>query len=247
MAAVDVLLCDADGCLFPSEEPAFVASAEVTNRFLQALGVDRRYGAEELRRATTGKNFRTTAVDLAAAAGVRLEPVPSGYRGAVLRTAELERWVAEEREAVTAHLGRVLKPDPAVTGPVSELAGRVRLAVVSSSAQSRVDACLAATGLAELFPAERRFSAEDSLPEPRSKPDPAIYALAGEVLGVDGDRTLAVEDSLPGVEAAVAAGFPVLGQLGFVPAPERRQRGRALLDAGAAGLVGCWGELAACV
>ena len=31
---VRYLLCDADGNLFPSEEPAFEASAEVTNAFL---------------------------------------------------------------------------------------------------------------------------------------------------------------------------------------------------------------------
>ena len=37
------LLCDADGNLFPSEEPAFEASAEVTNAFLASLGIDRRY------------------------------------------------------------------------------------------------------------------------------------------------------------------------------------------------------------
>ena len=32
-AAVTTLLCDADGTLFPSEEPAYAASADVTNRF----------------------------------------------------------------------------------------------------------------------------------------------------------------------------------------------------------------------
>ena len=64
---VRVVLCDADGNLFPSEEPAFEASAEVTNRYLAALGSDRRFTAEELRLATTGRNFRTTAADLATA------------------------------------------------------------------------------------------------------------------------------------------------------------------------------------
>nr|WP_284289011.1 hypothetical protein [Angustibacter aerolatus] len=47
LADVEVVLCDADGNLFPSEEPAFVASADVTNRLLATLGVDRRYDAEE--------------------------------------------------------------------------------------------------------------------------------------------------------------------------------------------------------
>ena len=45
LEAVEVLLCDADGNLFPSEEPAFVASAAVTNRLLAESGIARREGA----------------------------------------------------------------------------------------------------------------------------------------------------------------------------------------------------------
>jgi hypothetical protein len=43
LGSITVLLCDADGNLFPSEEPAFVASAEVTNRFMASLGLSRRF------------------------------------------------------------------------------------------------------------------------------------------------------------------------------------------------------------
>src|SRR3954453_8320694 len=74
---LEALLCDADGNLFPSEEPAFVASADVTNRLLAAHGITQRFTAEELRLATTGKNFRTTAVDLTAAHGVPVEDLPA--------------------------------------------------------------------------------------------------------------------------------------------------------------------------
>ena len=232
-AAVAVLLCDADGNLFPSEEPAFAASAEVTNRLMEALGVSRRFEPEELRLATTGMNFRRTAAALADTLGVVLEP------------ADLERWVAEERRRVTAHLGRVLRPDPDVTDPLRALAGRLELAAVSSSASARLDACFEATGLAVLIGPERRFSAEDSLPEPASKPDPAIYALAGERLGVAGARALAVEDAVPGVLSAAGAGFPVAGNVMFVPPAEREQRRRELLDAGAVTVVESWRELEA--
>jgi HAD superfamily hydrolase (TIGR01509 family) len=245
LTTVDVLLCDADGCLFPSEEPAFAASADVTNRFLRSLGIDRRYSAEELRRASTGRNFRATALDLAAAAGVAADPVPAGRKAAPLTAAQLERWVEEERRVVTAHLRDVLTPDPAVLGALRELAARLELALVSSSARARLDACLEVTGLADLFPPARRFSAEDSLPAPRSKPDPAIYAFAGQALGVAGARGLAVEDSAAGVQAAVAAGFPVVGNLAFVAADERPERARALLEAGASGLIERWADLPA--
>jgi HAD superfamily hydrolase (TIGR01509 family) len=233
--AVEVLLCDADGNLFPSEEPAFVASAEVTNRCLAMLGVARRYEAQELRLAATGKNFRTTIVDLARDAGV------SGALGG----AQLERWVAEERDAVTRHLARVLEPDPAVSEPLARLATRFGLAAVSSSALCRLDACFTATGLAELIAPERRFSAEDSLPTPTSKPDPAIYLLAGRVLGVAGARGLAVEDSVAGVRSAVAAGFATIGNVAFVARAEREQRIDALYGAGAVAVVDSWSELEA--
>ena len=185
-----MLLCDADGCLFPSEEPAFVASTEVTNRLLAELGIDRRFAPAELQAFAVGKNFRATATELAAEHGAALDP------------AALEAWVEEERGAVIAYLGAVLTPDPAVLEPLTRLAEHLALAVVSSSALERLDACFEATGLAELFPPAVRFSAEDSLPVPTSKPDPAIYAYAGEQLGAGRDAALAVEDSVTGARSA---------------------------------------------
>jgi beta-phosphoglucomutase-like phosphatase (HAD superfamily) len=226
-----VLLCDADGCLFPSEEPAFVASAEVTTRLLAELGIACRFAPAELKALAVGRNFRATALDLAA------------RHGATLTEAELEPWVAEERRAVIAHLRDVLRPDPRVLEPLARLAERFDLAVVSSSALERLDACFEATGLAELLPPALRFSAEDSLPAPTSKPDPAIYALAGERLGVSGDEALAVEDAPSGALSAVAAGFPTLGNLLFVPEEERPGRAQALRDAGVDAIVESWWEV----
>lgn len=229
------LLCDADGNLFPSEEPAFAASAELTNACLAELGADRRYAPEELRLATTGRNFRTTIADLAREVGV----------ADALSAERLEAWVAEERRVVTAHLAAALTPDPAVTEPLERMAGRFALAAVSSSALVRLDACFAATGLAELFPPPVRYSAEDSLPVPTSKPDPAVYRHAGEALGVDGAGALAVEDAVPGVRSAVAAGFPTVGNVVFVAEEERADREAALRRAGAVAVVASWSELEA--
>jgi beta-phosphoglucomutase-like phosphatase (HAD superfamily) len=223
------LLCDADGNLFPSEEPAFVASAEVTNRYLAALGSDRRFGAEELRLATTGKNFRTTATDLAAATGV---PVP-----------DLAPWVAEEKSAVTAHLGRVLTPDEEVAAALTALGRHLTLAAVSSSALTRLAACFSATGLDDLVPAGSRFSAEDSLATPTSKPDPAVYLHACAELGIAPEQGLAVEDSVPGALSAVRAGCPTIGNLRFVLPAERAERAEQLRGAGVLAVVSSWWEL----
>jgi beta-phosphoglucomutase-like phosphatase (HAD superfamily) len=224
-------MCDADGNLFPSEEPAFVASADVTNRMLAELGSERRYDPAALRAEAVGRNFRSTAIELAARHGLTLDQ------------ADLERYVEEERRTVTAHLARVLRPDPAVVKPLSTLARGYRLAAVSSSATARLDSCFRATGLDELFPANVRFSAENSLPVPTSKPDPAIYRRAGEVMGVWGEQAIAIEDAVSGVESAVAAGFPTVGNLVFVPEDERAARRQALAGAGALLTVESWPEL----
>ena len=231
-SSATTLLCDADGTLFPSEEPAYAASADVTNRFLATLGADRPYTATELQRMTNGKNFRGAATELAAGYGRTLVP------------AELDRWVAEEKDVVTAHLRTALRPDPSVDQPLRRLAGHFRLAAVTSSALSRLDTCLEVTGLAPLFPAELRFSAEDSLAVPTSKPDPAVYALAGERLGITPDEGVAVEDSVNGMLSAVAAGYRTVGFVGFVPAEDREQRVLALQEAGATAVVSSWPELA---
>ena len=255
LSEVRVLLCDADGCLFPSEEPAFEDSTAVSNALLAELGVEKRFTPAELRSAAVGKNFRATAIELAEAFDVPLDAaLAAGRAGArvareddpiVLRAEELERWAAVERREVSAHLRDVLTPDPDVRDPLGDLARRYDLAVVSSSALARLGACFDACGLAELFPPEACFSAEDSLPVPTSKPDPAIYALAGERLGVAGGQALAVEDSVAGVRSAVAAGFPTIANTVFVPRDEREARVAALGEAGAAATVSSWWELQA--
>lgn len=248
-----VLLLDADGNLFPSEAPAFVASADVTNRFLAALGAHTTYTPEHLLATTTGKNFRTTALDLALAHGVTVEaalrpaggPPGGNTDGPTLTAAMLDDWVAEEKKVVSDFLGRILRPDPQVLKPLRRLAQRYRLAAVSSSALSRLDACFRATDLTDLIPAERRYSAEDSLPTPTSKPDPAVYLYAAEQLGVAVHQALAVEDSLPGTQSAVSAGIPTVGNLTFVPTEERDARRAGLTAAGAVTIVESWDQFAA--
>jgi beta-phosphoglucomutase-like phosphatase (HAD superfamily) len=232
VGAVDMLLCDADGTLFDSEEPAFAASTEVTNRLLAALGVDRAYTPDDLRRWALGRNFRSAAPALVAEAGVEIG------------TDVLERWVVTERVAVTEKLATVLRPTAGVRAALVMLSDQFRLCVVTSSATPRLDRCLGATALDDLFPPDVRFSAEDSLPTPVSKPDPSIYRFAGEQLGVCGARGLAIEDSVAGVRSAVAAGFPAIGMLEFVPRDERTERVVALGDAGVAAIVPSWRHLA---
>lgn len=225
---VSTLLCDADGNLFPSEEPAFEASVEVLNRLVGTLGSRRRFDGAELRATSSGKTFRVTAAEVARNCGMMLHPE------------ELGPWVAEERSAVTRHLAGILRPDADVIRALRRLNTRYELAVVSSSALVRLDMSLTATGLADLLPQARRFSAEDSLPEPTSKPDPAIYVEAAQRLGIRPHQGLAIEDSTSGAAAAVAAGFPTLGNVCFAPDSERQARIAELQRAGAFAVVFSW-------
>jgi beta-phosphoglucomutase-like phosphatase (HAD superfamily) len=256
-ASITTLLCDADDNLFPSEAPAFDASTEVTNRFLARFGMTAPLSAAELRKQATGKNFRNTAIELAVLCEVPMEPTLAHGRPAALVASdrdiaagralcadELEDWVRQEREQVTAHLAATLRPDPRVLAPLQALSSRYALAAVSSSAKERLNGCFTATGLDPLIPEDLRFSAEDSLPVPTSKPDPAVYLHAGQEMNVEAHQGLAVEDSVPGVSSAVAAGYLTVGNLMFVPADERLSRRVELIDAGAAAITDSWHALA---
>ncbi|WP_221352610.1 HAD family hydrolase [Streptomyces beigongshangae] len=229
---VTTLLLDADGTLFPSEEPAFAASAVVTRDFARRFGLRGDFSPGPLRRATTGGTFRGTARELARRQGVRLDPDL------------LEVWVERERNEVTAALARALGPRPEVVAAVAALRRHHRLAVVSSSALTRLAACFTASGLDRLLPPGCRFSAEDSLPVPTSKPDPAVYRFALARLGVAPHEALALEDSAAGTASAVTAGITTAGLVQFVPADERAGRSADLRAAGAAWVRRSWAEFA---
>ena len=176
-AHITTLLLDADDNLFPSEAPAFDASAEVTTRFLARFGVSAPLSGDELRKKAVGKNFRSTATDLAVLSGVPFEKALADGRpdavvasdsdvasGRALTADELEQWVRQEREQVTAHLAVTLKPDPEVLEPLQALASRYAMAAVSSSALARLKASFTAAGLDPLDPGgpalqRRRFAA----------------------------------------------------------------------------------------
>jgi beta-phosphoglucomutase-like phosphatase (HAD superfamily) len=156
----------------------------------------------------------------------------------------LRTWTAGWPRSSARSPGTTLTPDPEVIGPLTELGRHLTLAAVSSSALARLEGSFSATGLSALLPAGRRFSAEDSLPVPTSKPDPAVYLHACQQLGIAPAQGLAVEDSVAGATAAVRAGCPTVGNLCFVPPAERAQRQAELQRAGVLAVITSWQELA---
>jgi HAD superfamily hydrolase (TIGR01509 family) len=142
----------------------------------------------------TGLALEAIADDVADRTGVRL---PADWT----RGFRERRAVAFERDGI-----------PAIPG-VRQAVEAVRAAGIpyGVASQGRLDKTaltLRLSGLAELFPEDVRFSADQVA---RPKPAPDLFLHAAEVLGGDPARTVVVEDSLPGTTAARAAGMRVLG------------------------------------
>jgi len=78
----------------------------------------------------------------------------------------------------------------------------LRLAIASSSSRAWVSRMLRGTGREDEFTV---FACGDEVP--RAKPDPGVYRLALQRLGLPPERAVAVEDSAHGVAAAKAAGL----------------------------------------
>jgi HAD superfamily hydrolase (TIGR01509 family) len=85
---------------------------------------------------------------------------------------------------------------------VARLRGRTRLGLASNSPRMLVDTALATAGLIGAFDA---IVTSDDVEH--AKPEPDLYLLACERLGVAPGEALALEDSASGVTAAKAAGL----------------------------------------
>jgi beta-phosphoglucomutase-like phosphatase (HAD superfamily) len=65
----------------------------------------------------------------------------------------------------------------------------------------------------------------------RGKPHPDVFLFAASRMGAEASGCLVLEDSVPGVQAAVAAGMAVIGFVGAAHDPARI--GNQLVEAGA--------------
>jgi len=77
----------------------------------------------------------------------------------------------------------------------------IKQAVASSAPQANVDALLDELGIRGYFQAE---AAGATL---KGKPDPAVFLLAAQLLGVEPAHCLVIEDAVAGVEAACRGGM----------------------------------------
>ncbi len=117
-----------------------------------------------------------------------------------------EDWVAEKRAVFREIAERELQPVAGADAFIRSLHGRVKIGLASSSPLRYCQWTTARFGWQPLFDA---WCTIEDVREP--KPDPQMYRLIVQRLGVARAHVLVFEDSPAGVEAAVRAGLDCVG------------------------------------
>lgn len=118
-------------------------------------------------------------------------------------------WMDEfiERRLVIYRQGVPQIPGAAAAVRAVRAAG-IPVAVASQGARTKMAVTFPASGMDAVLGDAPIFSGDDV---ERGKPHPDLYLHAAATLGVDPARCVVIEDSVPGVTGAVAAGMRVLG------------------------------------
>ncbi|HVW29104.1 MAG TPA: HAD-IA family hydrolase [Polyangiaceae bacterium] len=177
---------DCDGVLVDSEPLVNRVFAEVVARGGPVLDVE-------------ASLVRFTGVSMAE----RIAAVRDEYGWTPPRTFERD-FDELQRKALQSGLHAV----PGVIAAVRTV--RTARAVVSNGTLAEMTLKLTTVGLLDAF-APNLFSAAEVA---RSKPHPDVYLKAIATLGVTAKEAIAVEDSVPGATAALAAGLTVFGYAG---------------------------------
>lgn len=183
---IEAVIFDCDGVLVDSEIIASTISLEM----LKPLGFN--MGLEEYAEEFAGKVERDT-----------LNIIQNEYKINLPQD-----FLSQLRLKIEHALDNDLKAIKGVYDTIQSI--DLLKAVVSNSRLVRVIHSLKIAGLEGLF-GENLFSSE-MVEKP--KPDPAIYLLSAQKLGVNPENCLVIEDSISGATAALRAGMNVIGFLG---------------------------------
>ncbi len=180
------VIFDLDGVLIDSAELHFQSWGQLADELGATLTRDQFH-------ATFGRQNRDIIPDLFG------ESVPDRVDALADRKEEIYRNLVRGRP-------------PVVPGAVELIrglqTGGARLAIGSSAPRQNIDLILKEMGVHEAFAAI--ISGDDVS---RGKPDPQVFALACEALGLSASRCVVIEDAPAGVQAAIAAGAAAVAVL----------------------------------
>jgi beta-phosphoglucomutase len=187
MQQIKAVLFDLDGVIVSTDEYHF----EAWKRLAEAEGIP--FSRED--------NERLRGVSRMESLEIILEKASREYSD------EEKEAMATRKNDIYRESLKNLSPSDILPGVPEVLDGLrsrgVRMAIGSSSKNAQP--ILTAIGLADAFDV-----IVDGTHIQRSKPDPQVFSMAGEQLGIPPQQCLVVEDADAGVDAGLAAGMPVL-------------------------------------
>ena len=186
LRTVDLIIFDCDGVIADSE----VISATLLVRQLLPYGI--RIDADYVFRNFVGKSFPIVADIIGERFGVAL---PSTF-------------VGDYRAALREAFADCLQTTPGFLDVLSQLT--CPACVATSSSAPRVAHTLEAVGLTDYFGASVFMASQVA----NGKPAPDLFLFAAREMATSPERCLVIEDSAPGVEAALAAGMQVWRHVG---------------------------------
>lgn len=187
---IRAVIFDADGTLIDSEEPGMDILYE------QACKEGLQRSREEAFQVFRGSRMADCVAWIAA-------QVPAKEGEKVRDEAYWTDFTRHVRELQAVHFRRTLMPMPGAEALLASL--RIPFCLATNGPRQKIELTLELTGLDRFF-GERVFSAYDS---GFFKPDPRMFLLAAESMGVEPSACAVVEDSLPGIEAGLSAGMHV--------------------------------------
>lgn len=180
------LLFDCDGTLVDSEP---ILAAEMSAN-LSALGLP--FTPSDYMGEFRGARFINIVTELQRRHGA-VDPDALRHGEATMRSRLAERLASE------------VTPLPGVREALNALASYPR-AVVSNGPEVKIRTGLSTSGLSDYF-GDRLFSGYTAQ---CWKPDPCLYLHAATLMGYEARECVAIDDSIVGVKAALAAGMQVI-------------------------------------
>lgn len=196
---VDLIIFDCDGTLVDSEYLNCLSFAQVLN----SIGLEE-YDPEKVLHLFKGRKFKNVMEQLSV---MHDRDFPDDLN---------KKYI----DQVAINRKTYLKPVHGTHQVISNLAHTHKICVGSNGEYQNIVSSLSQTGLKNHFPDHMIFNAA-MVKHP--KPEPDLFLHAAEKLNTKPERTLVIEDTSTGANAAVAAGMPVIGFTGTAEVIEQRE------------------------